>query len=53
MMGIIFNIWLTQLGIGIVLGAFAGVAATMVKIIKFDKEWEIEHNKLMERIRIK
>lgn len=52
-MGTFFSIWLAQLGIGVALGTFAGVAATMVKVAKFDKEWEIEHNKLMERVGIK
>lgn len=43
----IFSIWLAQLGIGIALGAFVVITKTMIEIVKFDKEWKIEHNKFL------
>ena len=52
-MGTIFNIWLIQWVIGIALGMFTVITTTTAQIIKFDKEWKIEHNKHIERIEIK
>ena len=52
-MGTIFNIWLIQWVIGIALGTFTVITTTTAQIIKFDKEWKIEHNKHIERIEIK